>query len=142
MEPVRPSAYNTRQGELIIEYFSSLGDRHVTVNEMADYFRRKGQTIGRTTIYRRLEKMAHEGIIRKYLLDGGEGACYQYITDRRVCREHFHLKCEKCGALIHLQCEVLDKIGRHILREHRFRINALKTVFYGRCRNCLEGDES
>jgi Fur family ferric uptake transcriptional regulator len=142
MEPARPSNYSTRQGDLITGYFSSLGDRHVTVNEIADHFGRKGLTVGRTTIYRHLEKLVNAGVIRKYIPDEGESACYQYIRDAGVCREHFHLKCEKCGALIHLECDMLNKIARHILKEHRFRINLLKTIFYGRCENCLAGDDA
>jgi Fur family ferric uptake transcriptional regulator len=142
METPRPSNYNTRQGGLIVEYFSSLGDRHVQAAEIAEYFRRRNETVGLTTIYRHLEKLVNAGLIRKYFLNEGESACYQYISGAGETGEHFHLKCENCGTLIHLECKTLEKIKGHILKEHLFRVNALKTVFYGRCKNCLENDKS
>jgi Fur family ferric uptake transcriptional regulator len=138
----RPSNYNTRQGGLILDYFSSLGDRHVQAGEIAEYFRQRKEAIGLTTIYRHLERLVRAGFVRKYFLDEGESACYQYIGKTKKCGEHFHLKCENCGTLIHLDCAALEKISRHILKEHQFLINTLKTVFYGRCKNCLEPGEA
>ncbi|MDR0624286.1 MAG: transcriptional repressor [Treponema sp.] len=140
MEHGRPANYATRQGKRILDYLESLGGRHVTVYEAARFFAGEGEGIGQTTIYRHLEKLTEEGKLRKYILNDGKSACYQYVDDGAECREHFHLKCEKCGTLIHLECDVLKKIRRHIFKEHRFRINALKTVFYGRCEHCLDGD--
>lgn len=142
MEQGRPASYATRQGKRILDYLESLKGRHVTVWEAARYFADAGEGIGQTTIYRHLEKLTEEGKLRKYILSEGKSACYQYVEGGAKCREHFHLKCEKCGTLIHLECDALNKIRRHIFKEHRFRINALKTVFYGRCERCLDGDET
>ncbi|MDR1443593.1 MAG: transcriptional repressor [Treponema sp.] len=131
----RPASYRTRQGEGILDYMRSLGGGHVTVNQMARHFAGKG--IGQTTIYRRLEKLAAEGLIRKYVLNDGKSACYQYVDNREACREHFHLVCETCGALIHADCDLLDGLRAHLLLEHDFRLDMLKTVFYGTCGTCL-----
>jgi Fur family ferric uptake transcriptional regulator len=114
---------------------ASLGGRHVTVSQIAQHFIDEGEAVGQTTLYRQLEKLESLGRIRKYLNGEGEAACYQYAADS-ACVEHFHLKCEDCGELIHLDCEALDAIERHLLTEHGFQINTLKTVFYGRCGKC------
>jgi Fur family ferric uptake transcriptional regulator len=116
---------------------AALGGGHVTVNQIVRHFGNREAAIGQTTIYRHLEKLVNDGKIRKYLLTEGGGACYQYIDAGKNCREHFHLKCEQCGRLIHLDCDKLDRIRRHILREHDFQINMLKTTFYGKCKECL-----
>jgi Fur family ferric uptake transcriptional regulator len=136
MEHRRPAGYNTQQRKLILDYMASLGDDHVTVHQMLRHFEERDAAVGQTTIYRHLEKLADEGKIRKYILKDGESACYQYINEDKTCRGHFHLKCEKCGALIHLDCDLLDEIQRHLLAEHDFQINMLKTVFYGKCKKC------
>jgi Fur family ferric uptake transcriptional regulator len=129
--------YNTRQGKLIMDYLTSLGDVHVTVNDIADHFRHETrETIGLTTIYRHLEKLVNAGTICKYTPRVGESACYQYIGPDKTYGDRFHLKCENCGKLIHLQCDFLDKIPGHLKDEHYFQINLLKTVFYGRCEDC------
>ncbi|MFP3090534.1 transcriptional repressor [Treponema sp. TIM-1] len=134
----RPANYHTRQGQGILNYMKSLGNNHVTVNQIVRHFEDTEEDIGQTTIYRHLERLAAEGKIRKYLLDD-KSACYQYIDNERVCREHFHMKCEICGDLIHLDCDFLNKIERHLLRKHNFQLDMLKTVFYGTCKKCLTG---
>ncbi|MDR2403099.1 MAG: transcriptional repressor [Spirochaetaceae bacterium] len=136
MKTRRPASYSTRQQKLILDYLASLGDSHVTVFQLVRHFEQEAAGIGQTTIYRHLEKLAARGIIRKYVLNDGKSACYQYVGND-VCREHFHLTCEQCGSLIHLDCELLDTIQGHLLREHGFQINKLKTVFYGTCGKCL-----
>jgi Fur family ferric uptake transcriptional regulator len=136
----RPPQYHTRQGQIVLDFMRTLGDRHVTVNELVRRFAEEGEAgagISQTTIYRQLEKLLAQGRIRKYFLQDGESACYQYVEDESACREHFHLKCEVCGALIHADCELLDTIDRHLLADHDFKINALKTVLYGTCKKCL-----
>jgi Fe2+ or Zn2+ uptake regulation protein len=39
-----------------------------------------------------------------------------------------------------VDCDLLDKIEKHLLRSHEFQINMLKTVFYGTCKSCLAAD--
>jgi Fur family ferric uptake transcriptional regulator len=134
----RPLQYRTRQGQIILDYMRTLGGGHVTASQLASRFAGEGGSgIGQTTVYRHLEKLLAQGRIRKYLLSDGESSCYQYVEGGEECREHFHLKCEVCGELIHADCELLEKIHRHLMAEHDFQINALKTVLYGTCKKCL-----
>lgn len=117
------------------QYITSLGDVHFTVDSLCSDLSKKGETVGRTTVYRCLEKLKNEGKIRKYTQGAGQSACYQYITDGH-CNEHFHLKCEKCGSLIHLECSDMAAISEHIKSHHGFTIDYLNTVFYGICERC------
>ena len=90
----RTSNYNTKQKERISELFQQQGDRHVTAGEISLYLQEQGTPVGMATIYRYLDQLVSEGIIRRYVLDGKSGACYQYVGDHPdACREHFHLKC-------------------------------------------------
>jgi Fur family ferric uptake transcriptional regulator len=134
----RPAHYHTRQGVSILDYMKSRGGAHVTVTQAIRHFEDAEEAVGQTTVYRHLEKLAAEGKIRKYVMDG-KSACYQYIDNEQNCREHFHLKCERCGSLIHADCDFLDEIARHVLDRHYFQINVLRTVFYGTCKKCLAG---
>ncbi|MCL2253740.1 MAG: transcriptional repressor [Lachnospiraceae bacterium] len=133
----RPKSYKTKQRESILNYIASLAEKHITAAEIAAHFKNADMIIGRTTIYRHLDKMTESGVLRRYTTDGVSGACYQYTPHRDECREHLHLKCESCSELIHLDCEMLKDINRHVLYEHDFRINALKTVLYGTCTECI-----
>ncbi|MDR2397819.1 MAG: transcriptional repressor [Spirochaetaceae bacterium] len=142
MKQNRPTRYTTSQGKQILEYLASLGDTHVTAYEIVRHFAAAEVVIGQTTVYRHLERLAAEGKIRKYLLSDGRSACYQYISGSTDCREHFHLKCEQCGALIHVACTQLDQMQGHLRNKHDFQINLLKTTLYGTCGNCLTADKA
>jgi Fur family ferric uptake transcriptional regulator len=131
----RPANYHTRQGQSILEYMQSLGGNHATIMQIARHFEDEG--IGQTTIYRHLERLTAQGKLRKYVLHEGKSACYQYVDDEASCREHFHLKCEICGSLIHEDCGFLGEIEEHFRGKHDFQINMLKTVFYGTCKKCF-----
>jgi Fur family ferric uptake transcriptional regulator len=139
MNDKRPVNYHTRQGQSILDYMKSLKGDHVTVNQVVRHFEDTDETVGQTTVYRHLEKLAAGGLIQKYILHDGKSACYQYIDNGTKCREHFHLKCETCGSLIHMDCDFLEEIAVHLRRRHKFQLNALKTVFYGTCKKCLTG---
>ncbi len=131
-------AYDTKQGRLLQEYLAGLGGRHVSVQEIADNLPVK---VGISTIYRQLERMEAQGLVRKYINDG-EPACYQYIEDGTPgCHGHLHLKCSACGRLIHLECEEFDRLAEHLLREHGFRTDPLRTSIFGVCRDCLAKEQ-
>ncbi len=127
--------YKTKQREALKNAVIKSGGRHITVDGMTALLLEGGNSVGRTTVYRYLEKMVDEGKARKYA-HAGESACYQYIGEGDSCKEHFHLKCEACGRLIHIECNHLDVLGEHINSFHGFSINRLKTVLYGVCEEC------
>jgi len=133
----RSSNYKTKQSQAILNYIVSLKGTHVTAAQIVGHFEKEAVSIGRTTIYRHLDKLTECGEIRRYTTDGISGACYQYITDRENCREHLHLKCEDCGDLKHIECETLRELQRHFFDKHDFELNVLKTVLYGKCGNCI-----
>ena len=134
----RPENYKTKQREAVFSYIVSLGGAHVTAAQIALHFEKEGIPIGRTTIYRQLDKLTENGKLRRYVTDGASGACYQYAGSKETGGAYLHLKCEGCGELLHLECEALDDLERHVFSDHAFRINALKTVLYGKCDVCIQ----
>ena len=100
----------------------SVQGSHVTVNEICEYFKNQGISVGTTTVYRHLEKMVREGVVAKYVVDGTSSACFEYTGEKKqdsqpVC---YHCKCEKCGKLIHLQCEEVESLKQHMMEHHNF----------------------
>jgi Fur family ferric uptake transcriptional regulator len=149
MEKVkRSTGYNTRQSQAILTYIASLGGSHVTAGQIAGHFESIGAPIGLTTVYRHLDKLVRGGSARRYIMEGVSGSCHQYeyvggdIRARvhEESAEHFHLKCEDCGTLLHLRCEALIGLPESVYEEHAFRIDVSKTVFYGKCADCLGKD--
>lgn len=138
------SPYQTKQKKALLAYLESAQGKHVTVNDIHDHFRILGMNIGISTIYRQLERMVAEGLVNQYILDKTDAACFEYVGTQihHSATACFHCKCEKCGKLIHLQCDELEQIHQHLLKEHGFNLNPFRTVFYGRCNQCKEPSPS
>ena len=130
--------YKTKQMTEILTFLKSVQGRHVTVNEICDFFREKGISVGTTTIYRHLEKMVKEGLAAKYVIEGSSSACFEYLGADEHCHKTscFHCKCEKCGKLIHIQCDEIECLSRHMTEHHDFQLDPKRTVFYGICNEC------
>lgn len=129
------SRYKTKQKEEVLTYMKSMKGVHVTVNDIAEHFKGQRIAIGVTTIYRHFEKLVADGVVKKYVIDGG----FEYAGDQNCHPEQcFHLKCESCGELVHFHCKELEELQRHMLEDHGFDINSLKTVYYGVCNYCTE----
>lgn len=128
--------YRTRHQAEILQYLQSTRGMHHTAAQIKDHFAGEQKNIGTATIYRQLERMVEEGSVRRYLLETGDSACYEYVGESPACSNHFHCKCEQCGRLIHLDCDELQELQQHLLSHHGFQWNTGKTVFYGVCEQC------
>lgn len=127
--------YNTKQRDEIVEFFS----RHRGKCFSAKDIIRSGEIkSGEATVYRTLSKLAENGVLKRFT-DGASGACYQ-LAESSDCDKHFHLKCEKCGKLIHVDCGFMAEIKQHIESDHDFYVDLGKTVFYGLCGACSKGE--
>ena len=132
------SKYKTRQRDILLSYLEKMPG-HVTAADVCKHCKQQGENIGQSTIYRQLESLVDEGLINKYIIDANSPACFEYVgpdthAESEVC---YHCKCEKCGKLIHLHCDEIEEIQNHMLKEHRFRMDPLRTVFYGLCEQCM-----
>ena len=133
------SQYKTKQRAELLGYLASKSGEHVTVADICKHFEEKGKPIGTTTVYRQMDRMVEEGIVNKYILDGTTSACYEYISSdehEHSVKQCYHCKCEKCGKLIHMHCEEIEMLFKHISDEHEFIIDPRRTVLYGVCESC------
>lgn len=129
-------SYKTRQRTQILECLKQNSEKHLTADEILEQLKKLNIEIGKSTVYRTLEKLIEENKVRKYLSHEGESACYQYVDESLNCTRHFHLKCVRCGRLIHLECEYLADLERHVFDCHKFTVDNTKTVLYGVCEEC------
>ena len=132
------TSYTTKQGELILSLLKNEAGRHFTADDIIKALSEKGSSVGKATVYRHLDKLIKSGRVRKYIVDEGSSACFEYLDDSHGCHEHYHLKCSSCGQLLHVRCEYLDEVSSHIFEHHGFEISPEKTVLYGICEKCRE----
>lgn len=131
--------YHTKQRDIILGYLKKCEGEHVTAGDIVNHFAQTGEGIATATIYRQLEKLVDEGIVKKYILDLSSPACFEYIGADSKCfgNECTHLKCTECGKLIHLHCDDFMTTQKHIYSEHNFKLDMTRTVLYGMCGDCM-----
>ena len=66
------------------------------------------------------------------------GSFYQYIDNDSHCDSHLHLMCRECGALYHVDCQLVGTLIRHIQEDHGFTLDARRTMLVGICGECTE----
>ncbi len=138
------SGYKTKQRSEIIEHLETLKGQHVTAKSVHRALADAGSSIGAATVYRQLDKLVEEGVVRRYTLGNSEPACYEYVGEGKAC-EHshcFHCLCTQCGKLYHMECEHLAGVAEHLSAGHGFTIDPQRTVFYGICESCAASNES
>lgn len=131
----KQKTYKTKQRSKVLDCLIQNKNKHMTAEDIVAYLKEHGAAVGKATVYRTLEKLLSEGNVRKYICEEGKSACFQYVEDNS-CNSHFHLKCVKCGKLIHLECDYLSDLEKHIFEHHKFTVDNTKTVLYGICGDC------
>ena len=128
--------YKTAGRQRLLDFLETNPDRQLTVEELcAEMDRQDGETSRKSTLYRHLSELCAEGTVRKYRSDTQSAYVYQYVG-QGDCARHFHLKCESCGDLIHLECAVSEELLSHISSHHGFEVDSGRSILYGLCKSC------
>ncbi len=129
--------YRTRGYLLVKEVLRDAHGNHLSADAIFALLKARGEAIGRTTVYRQLERLCSEGYAMRTETEGI--GCYSLSGG--ACGEHYHLVCTVCGRLEHLSCERIEQLFSHIEREHSFRINPARTTLYGLCVSCARSSK-
>ena len=136
----RPACYITRQGDAVLACLESAKDAFMTAAQISEHLQKEQIAVSRPTIYRQLEKLVNEGRARKYVFGDTSVASFQYIAPGDKGQRFYHMKCESCDGVFNLKCDEVGHVSRHILEDHEFLVNDKKTVFYGKCKKCLQNE--
>lgn len=129
--------YHTRQRDELESYLQQVGDRQLTMQELADGAS-SAHAIGRSTVYRLVGTMVEEGSLRRFRGKDDKSVLYQYVGKNSACNSHLHLKCSRCGRIIHLDCEEAEAFRDHLLQQHGFAVDVRLCTLYGLCEACRE----
>lgn len=130
------SGYNTKQRRLIIDFLKENKSNSVSAKELHGYLIENETKVNITTVYRLLDKLVKKGELMKFTSDDGKSSCYKYVDDTANCHEHLHLKCSQCGKIVHLDCDYMEDIIKHISNCHNFDLRCENSVLYGKCKDC------
>ena len=137
----RSDGYNTRTRQLILDYLINNRQHAVSASNILEHLEEQGASPNPTTVYRYLDKLAKDGTVIKYVAEKGCQAAYQYVEPGRGCEQHLHLKCVKCGKIIHLECHFMEEISHHIEESHGFTLQCKNSILYGVCKECKGSGE-
>ena len=126
--------YKTKQKYIILESIKQINHEFT----IKDLYNKLNKKVGLTTIYRLIDKLVSDKIINKYITNDNK-TYYEYLN-KCNCDNHFYLKCSNCSKLIHIDCDCIKELEKHILDKHMFRVNNEKIIIKGICNNC-QGDE-
>ena len=127
---MKRDAYNTKQKELILDIVKK-EKREFTIKEIYNDLNKK---VGLTTIYRLIDKLVSEGYLEKFA--GKSNTTYYGYVEKCSEENHFYLKCDKCGIMVHIDCDCIKELSNHILRKHKFNPNKEHIIFNGICEKC------
>lgn len=125
-------SYKTKQRDEILRFFMDHEDECFSAKDIIGKVE-----AGEATVFRTLTALTKEGRIKRFTGGSGRGerAYYQFNSSEE-CASHIHLKCIRCGRLIHMNCGFMEEILDHFKREHDFTVDCGKTVIYGLCGDC------
>ena len=100
------------------------------------YLKEMGIKVNTTTVYRYLDKLCAEHVVIKYPDLNSDKAVFQFAGEEKKCTDHLHLKCIRCGKVVHLDCDFMDELKEHLFRDHGFRLQCSGDMLHGICKDC------
>lgn len=117
---------NTKQRQEVIETLKACYD-HPTIKELYDLIKKNHKNIGQATIYRTINNLVKEDVIRR--VECPDGIHYDYRKD------HYHFYCLKCSKItdVFLDNKIIDNL---LLSSNLNNIKHVNLVFEGICDSC------
>lgn len=129
------SSYNTKQKNEILSIIRKKKQKFTVYDILND----KDCTVGLTTIYRFINKMVSENSISKSI--GNDNITYYQLLEDCTKQNHFYLKCESCGEMIHIDCDCINVLKEHISKKHDFSLSSNHIIVNGICSSCINRGE-
>ncbi len=130
-----PNMRLTTQRQIILEELGKV-TTHPTANEVYDMVRRRLPRIGLGTVYRNLELMAENGVIRKLEVGGTQKRFDATITP------HYHIRCTGCDRIEDIKITVQQDINSLAAASSSFHVLGHHIEFSGLCGDCQNNQDS
>ncbi len=131
--------YDTEQRRTLIKILKENTDRQFSAFDLMDLceITNPDVKINTSTVYRLLARLVDEGKAERSASPDGRQFLYRYI-DACECAEHIHLKCKKCGQILHLEDEEAEKNLVAAMAKCHFKVDEAQSLIVGVCGKCGE----
>lgn len=119
----------SRQRELILKTLKE-NCIHPTAEQLYELIRREEPTISLATVYRNLNLLAENGMVKK--IEGLDGIAH---FDHQTF-DHYHFICTKCNRVFDIPCDIAPDLAQDVESRIGFRIASYDVSFRGTCKSC------
>lgn len=133
--------YNTKSRKYILDFLKSRGDGTVSAADITEHLEKMGAAVNQATVYRYLNRLCRENLLLKFTDSKTKKSVYRFVGIDSGCDGHIHIKCVSCGRLMHLECDFMEDIKRHLAEEHGFLLLCDGSILYGICDECRKKEE-
>jgi Fur family ferric uptake transcriptional regulator len=131
----------TNQRKVILEELRN-SKGHLSADELYVMVKKKLPNISISTIYRNLEELSKQGLIRKI-----SPQSTQKIFDANI-QPHFHIRCVKCGRIDDIPASMVQKIMSAVSESMPvvkkvtgYEVIGYHLEFFGVCSDCQQKEE-
>lgn len=121
---------STKQRTAVTAALTELNDFRTT-QEIHEYLKERGDSVGLTTVYRTLQALSEAGDLDVILREDGESMY-------RMCSEthHHHLVCRHCGFTVEVEGPTVERWAEAVSRDHGFTDVSHTLEIFGLCLTC------
>jgi len=124
----------TNQREKVLEVFLAT-EKHMSVDKLYKFVKRKYPHIGHTTVYRTMKLLAECGLCEE--VDFGDGLAR--FEHKYGHNHHDHLICLRCGKATEVVKQEIEKLQDDLAKRHGFTPVKHKLEIFGICKRCSSG---
>ena len=133
-QPRGTKVRGTRQASALAAALASLPG-FCSAQEIHAELRRRGETVGLTTVYRHLQVLSQDGQVDAIRDSGGETLYRRCRTDTH----HHHLTCRNCGRSVEVEGKAVERWAEEVAAEAGFTDVGHTVELFGLCPDCSAG---
>ena len=130
-EMLRKRGYRLTPQRYMILSVIQEAEEHLSIDQITERVQKLNPYVSLSTIYRTLELLKELGLVRENHLSG-EQPHYEAAEGK----DHHHLVCRNCRAIIHLDNTLLGNLNELLQEQFHFHNVTLDLVAAGYCDSC------
>lgn len=127
---LRARGYRMTPQRMAILHVLHHSSRHLSPTEVYKQTRKDLPGITETTVYRTLEFLAENSLVRPAHMGNG------HLVYEIARHEHHHLKCRGCGTEMEVDHAQLARLYRQLETATGFKLDSSHMTFFGLCPDC------
>ena len=131
---LRARGYRMTSQRLAILHVLHHSGQHLSPVEVYEQARLELSGLTETTVYRTLEFLEENGLVRSAHMGGG------HLVYELARHEHHHLKCRMCGSELEVEHALLENLYRELESASGYRLTDSHLTFFGICPHCQKGE--